>query len=26
LPRDSTGKVRKRLLRDAHWQDRPTRV
>jgi long-chain acyl-CoA synthetase len=26
LPRDSTGKVRKRLLRDAHWQDRDTRV
>ena len=26
LPRDSAGKVRKRLLRDAHWQDRDTRV
>lgn len=26
LPRDSAGKVRKRLLRDAHWKDRPTRV
>ena len=26
LPRDSTGKVRKRLLRDAHWQDRSTKV
>ena len=26
LPRDSAGKVRKRLLRDAHWEDRPTRV
>ena len=26
LPRDSVGKVRKRLLRDAHWKDRPTRV
>jgi long-chain acyl-CoA synthetase len=26
LPRDSTGKVRKRLLRDAHWQDRDTRI
>jgi long-chain acyl-CoA synthetase len=26
LPRDATGKVRKRLLRDAHWQGRDTRV
>ena len=26
LPRDSSGKVRKRLLRDAHWTDRPTKV
>jgi long-chain acyl-CoA synthetase len=26
LPRDSSGKVRKRLLRDAHWQGRNTRV
>jgi long-chain acyl-CoA synthetase len=26
LPRDSSGKVRKRLLRDAHWKDRPTKV
>jgi long-chain acyl-CoA synthetase len=26
LPRDSSGKVRKRLLRDAHWQGRSTRV
>jgi long-chain acyl-CoA synthetase len=26
LPRDAAGKVRKRLLRDAHWKDRPTRV
>jgi len=26
LPRDSSGKVRKRLLRDAHWQGRDARV
>jgi long-chain acyl-CoA synthetase len=26
LPRDAAGKVRKRLLRDAHWQGRDTRV
>jgi long-chain acyl-CoA synthetase len=26
LPRDSAGKVKKRLLRDAHWQGRDTRV
>jgi long-chain acyl-CoA synthetase len=26
LPRDSAGKVKKRLLRDEHWKDRPTRV
>jgi long-chain acyl-CoA synthetase len=26
LPRDSAGKVRKRLLRDAHWKDRATQV
>jgi long-chain acyl-CoA synthetase len=26
LPRDSAGKVRKRLLRDAHWHDRATNV
>jgi len=26
LPRDSTGKVKKRLLRDAHWRDRDTKV
>ncbi|HKN40448.1 MAG TPA: AMP-binding protein, partial [Acidimicrobiia bacterium] len=26
LPRDATGKVKKRLLRDAHWQGRDTKV
>ena len=26
LPRDAAGKVRKRLLRDAHWQNRDTQV
>jgi long-chain acyl-CoA synthetase len=26
LPRDSAGKVRKRLLRDAHWKDSVTQV
>ena len=26
LPRDSAGKVKKRLLRDAHWKDRTTQV
>ena len=26
LPRDSAGKVKKRLLRDAHWKDRQTNV
>ncbi|MBV9410982.1 MAG: AMP-binding protein [Acidimicrobiia bacterium] len=26
LPRDSAGKVKKRLLRDAHWQGRATNV
>jgi long-chain acyl-CoA synthetase len=26
LPRDATGKVRKRLLRDAHWGGRSTKV
>jgi long-chain acyl-CoA synthetase len=26
LPRDPNGKVLKRLLRDAHWQGRPTAV
>jgi long-chain acyl-CoA synthetase len=26
LPRDSAGKVKKRLLRDAHWSDRATQV
>lgn len=26
LPRDSAGKVRKRLLRDAHWRGRDTKV
>jgi len=26
LPRDPNGKVLKRLLRDAHWQGRDTRV
>ena len=26
LPRDSAGKVRKRLLRDAHWSNKPLQI
>jgi len=26
LPRDSSGKVRKRLLRDAHWAHKPLQI
>jgi acyl-CoA synthetase (AMP-forming)/AMP-acid ligase II len=26
FPRDAAGKVLKRVLREAHWADRPTRV